>query len=386
MTMTTESLTTMNASNSTTDELAPHLVRIQEADQYMTYVIIILIMIGMGGATEISELKKCLRRPWGILICWFSQFVVMPLVAFGVAHAVNLKAEYAIGLIVQCSSPGGSMSNVFAFYAKGNVSLSVTLTTCSTILAVGAMPLALFLYGRSWTQSASFDIPYLTVILSLVMILVPAAIGLFLKYKLPKYIDRISNVCALVGTIGLLIGIILRAIVKPDVYTSDWYLWLISGSLPMIAGIVGFVCSSIFRLPCSSRRTISIETTCQNVALALTVINTSFPAGNQRAEMLVLSSLLGPIMAIEVIVIIAVYRAFYKCGHCRVCDYGDETEDDNVEMVERYINKDGESGISNNNVSELDSKKPKSDVTVENSDMKPKGSDGVNGQTNYAYQ
>ncbi|XP_070541985.1 sodium-dependent organic anion transporter-like [Ptychodera flava] len=373
---TTEFTTAVDNSTEPTDELPAHLLRVQLADQYLIYTVIVLIMIGMGGATEISELKKAVRRPWGILICWLSQFVIMPLLAFGLAHAANLPAAYAIGLIVQCSSPGGSMSNVFAFYARGNVSLSVCLTTCSTVLAVGAMPLCLFLYGRSWTADAEFSVPYLIVIVSLIMILIPGALGLLLKWKLPKYIKKITNVCALVGTIGLLISIGLRAYVKPDVFTSSWEIWLIAILLPLFAAAVGFICSSIIRLPCSSRRTISIETGCQNVALALSVINTSFPAGVQRAEMQVISSLYGPIMAVELIVLVAGYRALYKAGRCQVCEYGDTPEDDDVEMVGQ------------------DSKTPKNatspgdgstNAQLDNGSTKAVTNGDTSGQTNYAF-
>ncbi|XP_070541982.1 ileal sodium/bile acid cotransporter-like [Ptychodera flava] len=311
--------------------MTPLVKRLFLADQIITYVVIVLIMMGMGGATEVSEIKRSIRRPWGILICWLTQFVIMPLAAFGLAHAIDLRPEYAIGLIIQCSSPGGSMSNVFAFYAKGNVSLSICLTACSTILAVGAMPLCLFLYGRSWSSSGSVSIPYLTVIISLALVLVPAAIGLFLKYKLPKYIERITQVCSLVGLIGLLVGVGIRAYINPSVFSGmDWTIWLITLFLPVLAGTVGFASSSIIRLPCSSRRTIAIETACQNVALSLTVINSSFPSGPQRAAMQVIPSLYGPVLGIEILVGIVLFRVLHARGYCKACNYGDVDKEEEV--------------------------------------------------------
>ncbi|XP_077980050.1 ileal sodium/bile acid cotransporter-like [Glandiceps talaboti] len=337
MATTTEMMSTADTNSTVMEQLAPHLLTLQKVDQYMIYVIMVLIMIGMGGQTEVPELKKSLRRPWAILICWLSQFIIMPLLGFGLAHAANLPAEFAIGLIVQCSSPGGSLSNVFAYYARGNVTLSVCLTTCSTILAVGAMPLCLFLYGRSWTSGANFTVPYLIVTVTLLILLVPAAFGLLLRYKLPKYINKITNVCALIGTIGIVISIILRAYIKPDAFTSSWYIWLIALFLPMFAASLGFITSTIIRLPCSKRRTVGIETGCQNIALALSVINTSFPAGPQRARMLVISSLYGPIQIAELSLVIVIYRMLYKRGHCLACDYGDDDGNEGQEMVTKDV-------------------------------------------------
>ncbi|XP_077988939.1 ileal sodium/bile acid cotransporter-like [Glandiceps talaboti] len=336
MTTTFESVTMpMNISNVTAVQpLSPLIKNLFLADQIITYITIVLIMLGMGGATVLSEIKRCLRRPWGILICWLSQFGLMPLAAFGLAHALNLRPEYAIGLIIQCSSPGGSMSNVLAFYAKGNVSLSICLTACSTVLAIGAMPLCLFVYGRSWSSSGTVAIPYLTVIISLLVVLIPAAFGLFLKYKLPKYINRITQVCALVGIAGLLVGVGIRAYINPIIFISaEWQLWMVVAILPIMAGAIGMVSSSIIRLPCSSRRTISIETSCQNVALALTVINTSFPAGQARADMQVIPNLYGPAMAIELCITIILFRMCYNRGNCKACDYGDMKEGNSEEIM-----------------------------------------------------
>ncbi|XP_002730842.1 ileal sodium/bile acid cotransporter-like [Saccoglossus kowalevskii] len=343
MEFTTELMYNSTITNDTDKELTELEEIIFLTDQILTYLTIILIMLGMGGATELGELRRTLRRPWGIIICWLSQFGLMPLVAFGIAHAADLRPELAIGLIIQCSSPGGSMSNVLAYYAKGNISLSICLTTCSTILAVGAMPLCLFLYGRSFVTGASegtIVIPYVTVIISLVLILVPAGIGLVLKYKvIPKYINKVTQVCSLIGTLGILVGIVLRAIVNPGVYTSSAIeVWLITISLPVLAGAIGFTCSSIIRLPCSSRRTIAVETSCQNVALALTIINSAFPAGPLRAEMQIISSLYGPILAIEMLVVIGVFRFFLARGYCGCCNYGDKEDDkDENENGKEYL-------------------------------------------------
>nr|XP_006811663.1 PREDICTED: ileal sodium/bile acid cotransporter-like [Saccoglossus kowalevskii] len=330
MATTTEPVT-LNVCNETGPE---HIETLMIIDQYLNYAVVLIVMFGMGGATDLKEIKRSFQRPWGIFICWASQFVIMPAVAFGVAQAANFPPVYAVALVIQCSAPGGSMSNVMSYYANGNISLSITLTTCSTILAVGAMPLNLFLYGRTWTDDANVVIPYATVMVSLAVSLVPVAIGLFLKYKvIPNKIEKVSKVCAFLGIAGILIGIGLRAYIKPDVYTSSWQVYVVSASLPALAFCVGFITSSIIRLPCSKRRTIAIEAGCQNVALSLSVINSSFPAGPARAEMQAIPSLYGPLLAIEFLVFVVIYRFLYYHGYLGACDYGDTEKDEDIAMV-----------------------------------------------------
>ena len=86
-------------------------------------VSLVMIMFGMGCATEIDQLVKNLRRPIGPGIGMLCQFVVLPLSMFGVAHVFRLEAHYAIGLIAISATPGGALSNVFSYWVDGDVSL-----------------------------------------------------------------------------------------------------------------------------------------------------------------------------------------------------------------------------------------------------------------------
>ena len=62
---------------------------------------------------------------------------------------------------------------------------SVTMTTVSTLLALGMMPLNIFLYGRS-LGSKTVVIPYTKIIVSMLSLIVPIGIGLIIEWKLPK--------------------------------------------------------------------------------------------------------------------------------------------------------------------------------------------------------
>lgn len=67
------------------------------------------------------------------------------------------------------------------------------MTSCSTLLALGMMPLLLFLYcqGFSNLQNA---VPYVDIIVSLIMILVPCGIGILINYFRPQYAKIITKV------------------------------------------------------------------------------------------------------------------------------------------------------------------------------------------------
>lgn len=84
---------------------------------------LMIIMLGMGSTIEVKKLWNHLRRPIGPAIGMLSQFVVLPLTMFGFAHALQLDSYASVGMIVMAATPGGSTSNMFSYWADGDVPL-----------------------------------------------------------------------------------------------------------------------------------------------------------------------------------------------------------------------------------------------------------------------
>lgn len=88
---------------------------------------LVIIMLGMGSTINIKNLWGHLRRPIGPAVGMLSQFIVLPLVMFGFAHLLQLDSYAAIGLLVLAASPGGSTSNLFSYWADGDVPLRLVV-------------------------------------------------------------------------------------------------------------------------------------------------------------------------------------------------------------------------------------------------------------------
>jgi hypothetical protein len=88
---------------------------------------LVIIMFGMGCTIELWKLIGHLRRPIGAAIGMLAQFIVLPLVTFGFAHALQLEPVAAIGMLVMGSCPGGSTSNIFSYWADGDVPLRLVI-------------------------------------------------------------------------------------------------------------------------------------------------------------------------------------------------------------------------------------------------------------------
>jgi BASS family bile acid:Na+ symporter len=95
-----------------------------------------VIMLGMGLTLTFDDFRRIVQMPRPVALGFLAQFTIMPLLAWGTATILKLDTPFAVGLILVGSCPGGTASNLVTFLARGDVALSVVMTTCSTIAAV----------------------------------------------------------------------------------------------------------------------------------------------------------------------------------------------------------------------------------------------------------
>lgn len=120
-----------------------------------------LIMFSLGCSVELRKLWSHIRRPWGIAVGLLCQFGLMPLIAYLLALSFSLTTAQAIAVLIMGCCPGGASSNILTFWVDGDMDLSISMTTCSTVAALGMMPLCLYLYTLSWNYEKNyFTIPY----------------------------------------------------------------------------------------------------------------------------------------------------------------------------------------------------------------------------------
>ena len=139
------------------------------------------VMLGMACTVTVDALKKA-RHHLGFLgVGLASQWLLMPAVAYAVARAFDLAPHVALTLITLGCSPGGTMSNAMVYLADGDTALSIALTACTNVLALGTMPLLLHLWVERTGAASDIRIPYDSVVLALALVLVPAALGVALR-------------------------------------------------------------------------------------------------------------------------------------------------------------------------------------------------------------
>ncbi|XP_073702221.1 ileal sodium/bile acid cotransporter [Garra rufa] len=239
-------------------------------------VMLAMVMFSMGCTVEARKLWMHIRRPWGIFIGFLCQFGIMPFTAFALSLIFNVLPVQAIVIIIMGCCPGGSSSNVFCYWLDGDMDLSISMTACSSILALGMMPLCLLIYTSVWTTGDAINIPYDSIGITLVSLLVPIGLGMIVKHKWPKAAKKILKVGSVVG----ILLIIIIAVIGGVLYQSSWTiapsLWIIGTIYPFIGFGLGFLLARFVGQPWYRCRTIALETGMQNAQLASTIVQLSF--------------------------------------------------------------------------------------------------------------
>ncbi|XP_036057402.1 solute carrier family 10 member 6 [Onychomys torridus] len=236
-----------------------------------------LVMFSFGCSVEIRKLWSHLRRPWGIAVGLLCQFGLMPLTAYLLALGFSLKPFQAIAVLIMGCCPGGTISNVLTFWVDGDMDLSITMTACSTVAALGMMPLCLYLYTWSWNLTQNLTIPYQSIGITLASLIVPVAFGVYMNYRWPKQAKFILKVGAIAGGILLLV-VAVTGVVLAKGWNTDVTLLIISFIFPLVGHVTGFLLAFLTHQSWQRCRTISIETGAQNIQLCIAMLQLSFTA------------------------------------------------------------------------------------------------------------
>lgn len=250
-------------------------------------------MLGMGLTLRLEDFRKIARIPGAVAVGFGSQYLLMPLIGWGIATALKFEAGLALGIILVASCPGGMASNVISYLAKANVALSVVLTLCSTILA--------FFFTPFWTATLAGNrvpVDVLGLCLSTLQLTVlPVSLGVLIRWKLPRTADRMGACGPTVAVIAftLVTGGIVAA--SADSIAENFGRLILAATLLHVIGFaVGYGVSKLFRYPESACRTVSIEVGMQNGGMAAALARAHFAAMPLAAAAAVFSGVMQNIL------------------------------------------------------------------------------------------
>ena len=107
-------------------------------------IILALIMLGLGLGLKIDDFTRILKTPKDFFIGFFSQLIILPLVAYLLIIILKVPPEIAIGVMIIAAAPGGVTSNILTKFANGDVALSISLTAVISLISIFTVPLIIF--------------------------------------------------------------------------------------------------------------------------------------------------------------------------------------------------------------------------------------------------
>jgi BASS family bile acid:Na+ symporter len=233
-----------------------------------------IIMLGMGLALKPIDFKMVMLRPKAVALGLLAQMIMLPILAYGIVLAFGMTGAVAVGVMILALCPGGTTSNLYTYLAKGDIALSVTLTSLVSLIAPFTVPLMIVMFmSLLMGQEEYIQLPVMQTILQLVVItIIPIAIGMFINYKKPEWSQKADKPVKLFSILFLFFIVVL--ITAENIHNMADY-FAKAGIAAIILNIasmlLGYVLAKVAKLNEAQSKAIGIEVGFQNGTLAIVI-------------------------------------------------------------------------------------------------------------------
>ena len=174
-------------------------------------IILFVLILGLASQVDWGEFKQRFSKPYGIGIGLLCQFIVLPLAGLASVRAFfPNNPVYGIPLLVTVCSPGGSYSNWWCSLFNSDLPLSMAMTTASSLLAVGTLPVNIMIYLALAYPNRGDDgvkVAYGGLFLSLAMVVCGIGLGLLASIKRPEWRGNLGKLGNAAGVTLVLLGV-----------------------------------------------------------------------------------------------------------------------------------------------------------------------------------
>lgn len=234
-----------------------------------------VVMFGMGMTMDIHDFVAVLKRPKDLFLGAFAQFIIMPALAYAISTAFNLDPALTAGVVLVGTCPGGTSSNVITFMSKGDLALSVAMTTVSTVLAPILTPFITYLLIGE--RIAFSPIGMFWSIVQIVIL--PIALGLFIKSVMPKLAEAGAAFTPAISSLA--ISLIIAGVIgasRDNIIKASGVILMVVILHNVLGYMLGFTVARMVGLSWKKAIALSVEVGMQNSGLATGLAKTHFAA------------------------------------------------------------------------------------------------------------
>jgi BASS family bile acid:Na+ symporter len=232
-----------------------------------------IIMLGMGLTLSLGDFKAVFARPKEVAIGVAGQFLIMPALAWALSIGLRLPAEVAIGVIVIGCCPGGTASNVMTYLAKGDVALSVAVTSITTLLAPIMTPVLIFMLASTWLK-----VPAGALFWSILQIVViPIVLGIVAQMVWRERVKACVQVLPLISVVAIVM--LVSTIVagnQANIANSGLVIFVVVMLHNGLGLLAGYFLAKLCGMDLAKRKAISLEVGMQNSGLGVALAAAHF--------------------------------------------------------------------------------------------------------------
>lgn len=252
---------------------------------FIVIPVLIFLMFCIGLELKPSNFRLIIRQPLSIIIGSVTQLLIHPLIAWLILGFIDIPDVFKIGIIIIASCPGGASSNAFSFLIKGDVALSILLTSLTSIISIFTIPIIVsaFIYFEIG-DSINFNLPFFRLLIqNVVFLLLPIIIGMILNKYSANFVMRMSFLTKKLPIYLLLLLISVFFIENRRVIIDNFsHLSILIIALVVLVMFIGYLISLLFGIRIAERKTIIIGAGIKNAAQAILIATSPIILNNPK--------------------------------------------------------------------------------------------------------
>jgi BASS family bile acid:Na+ symporter len=236
------------------------------------------IMFGVALDVQKKDFLLLIKNWRSAVVGFTSQYLLLPVLTFILVYALQPSPGIALGMFLIAACPVGNVTNLITKVSKGNVALSIGLSSTAHLMAPILTPLNFALYGNLYEPSRmlmrtiqvdAFEM-FLTVFL---LIGIPLLLGLFVQNRFPVFAAKTKVFFNKLSMILLMLFIVAAFASNAKVLIANLHLvfgFVVLHNIVALGG--GWSIAKAFRLEEADVRAITIESGIHNSGLGLFLI------------------------------------------------------------------------------------------------------------------
>ena len=241
-------------------------------------ICLVLIMLGLGLGLSLKDFTRVLRTPKDFFVGFFSQLLILPIVALGIALILDLSAPIAVGLMIIAAAPGGVTSNVLTKFADGDVALSISLTAIVSLISIISVPFVVINSAEFLGVVVSKDISMTGIALKMALVVtVPVIIGMIIRGFAENFISsKINIINKLTGWLFIIVFAAIWIEEKDNILNYLAQAGLAVLILNVVMMLIAYFIAKKFVSGIAQQKCIALECGLQNGTLAVFVATLIF--------------------------------------------------------------------------------------------------------------